>query len=648
MAPEHDETPSPLPSAKDLPAARPDEVENGNDATRIAPQRDGKLQAGDVLKGRFELVEKLGAGGMGMVFKALDRLKVEAEDRQPYVAVKVVGHEFQRHRISFKAFQREAKRAQNLAHPNIVRVYDFDRDGPRVFITMEYLSGQSLDKIIKTRPSAEIPLSEALTILRPVGSALSFAHENGIVHCDIKPSNIFVTDEGVVKVIDFGIARAVKRPDTEQTTFDIGSLNARSPMYASPELGEGDEEPSERDDVYSLACVAYELLTGRHPFGRQPLASAPTREPPKPQGLTRKQWAGLRRALAFERDRRTPTVQELLADLSAPADRRPYVLAAAVVAVVALGIVGTLVIGGNDEKEPADLPESPVAVVEEPGDERAEPSVTEDRPLPSGEVVQPLDTPRFQERREEVDGGDPELVSLPRAPSLPEPSPVTPDTSEIESVLSKLRCALLEGEAKDNLVEVRGHAAATPADWVQELRALPGVQDVVTRIAPVSTVHCPTIEVFAPLLRAGRDHELDLRTASLLRDGDHLMIDVVANVSGFLYIDYFSTDGTVVHLLPRPNVRENRIERGSTLRLGRGGGTGTWPVGPPFGTEMITIIMTPEPLFAIERVELESSFSYREDLERALEDVRRRNGIGSIHAAVSFVAIRPRAENVSR
>jgi serine/threonine protein kinase len=301
---------------------------------------------------------------MGKVFKALDRLKVEAEDRQPYVAVKVVGRAFQRHRISFQAFQREAKRAQGLAHPNIVRVYDFDRDGPHVFITMEYLSGRSLDKIIKTRPSVEIPLSEAWKVLQPVGSALAFAHENGIVHCDIKPSNIFVTDEGAVKVIDFGIARAVKRPDAEHTSFDVGVLKAASVMYASPELRESEAEPSERDDVYSLACVAYELLTGRHPFGRQPAGGAaePKRAPSKPQGLTRKQWAGLCRALAVQREQRTPTVQQFLADLSAPADRRPYVLAASAAALAALGIVGLLMIDGKDKEQPADPPEPPIAV----------------------------------------------------------------------------------------------------------------------------------------------------------------------------------------------------------------------------------------------------------------------------------------------
>jgi serine/threonine protein kinase len=174
----------------------------------------------------------------------------------------------------------------------------------------------------------------------------------------------------VVKVIDFGIARAVKRPDSEHTTFDVGMLNARNPMYGSPELGDGEEEPSEQDDVYSLACVAYELLTGRHPFGRQPAGRAAEQALPKPQGLTRKQWAGLRRALAFKRDQRTPTVQQFLADLSAPADRRPYVLAASAVAVVALGIVGALVFGGKEVEQTADLPEPPVAAVEEPAIEK--------------------------------------------------------------------------------------------------------------------------------------------------------------------------------------------------------------------------------------------------------------------------------------
>jgi eukaryotic-like serine/threonine-protein kinase len=300
--------------------------------------------------------------------------------------------------------------------------------------------------------------------------------------------------------------------------------------------------------------------------------------------------------------------------------------------------------------------------VEEAVDAPAEPSVAEDRAPPLDEDARPPDPGSLQDP-EESERAEPERPAVPDVPPppvaspyvpltpvppLPEPAPVAPDMAAIEGVLSGLHCALVEGDVKDGLVEVRGHAAATSGDWVRELRALPGVRDVVNRIAPLSTVHCLTLDVFASLLRAKGSHALGLHTASRLRDGDSLQIDVAANASGFLYIDYFSADGTVVHLLPRPNVVDNRIEQGTLLRLGRGGGSGAWAVGPPFGTEMITAIVAPEPLFATEREELELAFSYREDLKRALEQIRRRSGIGSIDAAVSFVAIEPRPGNDSR
>jgi serine/threonine protein kinase len=212
---------------------------------------------GDIIRDRFVLEEELGSGGMGRVFKALDLRRQEAQDRHPHVALKLLTPSFRQHPASLMALQREAKRAQTLAHPNIIRVFDFDRDGSLIFLVMEYLRGRTLNDILVQPRFSGLSLSEAMQIIRPVGQALAFAHEHGIVHSDLKPGNIFLTDDAQVKVIDFGIARAFHRADAaagEATVFDSSALRAFSPLYASPEMIEGDDADP-RDDIFSLACI---------------------------------------------------------------------------------------------------------------------------------------------------------------------------------------------------------------------------------------------------------------------------------------------------------------------------------------------------------------------------------------------------------
>jgi len=284
-----------------------------------SPEVGHVVNVGDVLNDRFELIECLGTGGMSAVYKALDRRKLEADDRNPYVAVKVLNVEFRAHPKSLIALQREAKKSQMLAHPNIVRVYDFDRDGSTVYMTMEFLSGHSLSQIIKDPEFKGMPEDEAFHILDGMAAALSYAHENGILHADFKPANVFLTDSGKVKVIDFGIARAFHQPgqaEDEKTRFDPGLLGAMTPTHASPEMLE-QQEMDPRDDVFALACTTYELLTGFHPFGRIPANQARDGglQLKRRKSLTQRQWKVLRSALEFERGHRTATVAQFCKDM---------------------------------------------------------------------------------------------------------------------------------------------------------------------------------------------------------------------------------------------------------------------------------------------------------------------------------------------
>ena len=309
------------------------------------------VEVGTQLRDRFVLDEEIGSGGMGTVYKGRDLLKVEAKDRNPHIAVKVLNEDFQRLPHGFIALQREASRQQRLAHPNIATVYDFDRVGGVIYITMEYLDGRTLGDFIKTdvKERGGIPLDEVLEIIEPVCAALSYAHDRNILHADFKPGNCFLLADNTVKVLDFGIARAMKDPtavDQDETVFDARSIGALTPAYASPEMLLNEEPPDPRDDIYGLACVTYELLTGTHPFNRIPAAAAKASglKVAKVPSLTRRQNEAVARALAFEREDRTASAMQFLDELRGGQSSGPQVsgkwlaAAAAAAVIIAVGV----------------------------------------------------------------------------------------------------------------------------------------------------------------------------------------------------------------------------------------------------------------------------------------------------------------------
>jgi serine/threonine protein kinase len=231
------------------------------------------------------------------------------------VALKVLNSDFRRHPQSFIALQREARKAQTLAHPNVVTVFDFDRDGEIVYMTMELLAGRSLESMVREARSKGIGAEQALPIIRGVAEGLAYAHRKGIVHSDLKPGNIFVTQDGTPKILDFGIARAVPSSlaDDVEDVFDAGSLGAYTEAYATDEMVEG-IDPHPADDMYALGIIAYELLTGRHPYQRH---SAPNArklgivlEPLK--GVSRKEARAITACLSFERRERPQNAGEFL------------------------------------------------------------------------------------------------------------------------------------------------------------------------------------------------------------------------------------------------------------------------------------------------------------------------------------------------
>ncbi|MDQ3563484.1 MAG: serine/threonine protein kinase [Pseudomonadota bacterium] len=277
----------------------------------LIKESGGSVGEGALLNGRFELIKCVGAGGMSTVYKALDRRKLVFDNREPYVAVKILNPRFAPDSERLGALQLEVERCQRLVHPNIVRVYEFHREGPIAYMSMECLYGEPLTQRIRHDDFKGLPPGEALRIVDAMGQALGFAHSQGIVHCDFKPGNVFLTEAGEVKLIDFGIARTFRDP--EEAASRECSFEAVSPAYASPDILEG-WEPDPRDDVYALACTAYELLSGAHPFAYKSAIEAREAGLTVEQcaELTRGQWKALRGGLSFERDKRTPTIEQFL------------------------------------------------------------------------------------------------------------------------------------------------------------------------------------------------------------------------------------------------------------------------------------------------------------------------------------------------
>ena len=573
---------------------------------------------GDTLNGRFVLEECVGFGGMGTVYKALDLRKLEASDRHPYIAIKVLNVQFQGHPKSLIALQREARKAQTLAHPNIVAVYDFDRDGSMVYITMEYLQGKSLSQMLRAPDFHVLPFDEAMKIVSGMGRALAYAHERGFVHCDFKPANVILTENGGVKVIDFGIARVFQKAeeDADVTVFDPGSLGALTPAYASPEMLEN-REPDPRDDIYALGCITYELLTGRHPFNR--LSALQARDaglrPQRPPGLGHRQWRALRNALALRREDRTPTVNGFLKELGARDMRRrqPLLIGAgtalaAAAAALAVFVALRLLLPRHGTAPGAQAPPASA-----------------------------------------VDAGTPSAPPTQATTPAPTPAPAPPPTlAAVSTILAGVPCSALVPAVDGRVVRVQGYLGHSvgPARLKTMLAALPGVTRVELTLHDVDEATCPLMRVLGRYWGASRTAGVSLRLnpgsgrGGNLAAGDTLMVDVsTPDYPSYVSVDYFVLDGNVVHLLPNAAARENLAPPRYTATIGS---LGNWVIGPPFGTEMLVLVTTSVPLFDGGRPnglrpDAEPGQAYLRALDERLAAIAKAHGASAI--AVDFLQI---------
>ena len=265
------------------------------------------IETGVVLSNRFLLQELLGEGGMGRVYKALDLRREEVQDPNPYVAIKLLHERIRRIVGAGIALQREAVIAQRLQHHHIASVYDYNRDEFHAYIVMELIEGYTLDQLIISDYPDGLPAAQSFKIINQLIETVLYAHHKGVVHADIKPSNVKIMPSGDIKVMDFGLARVMSLMNMTHHTDDKevesqwrhrSLSDAITPSYATRDRLHG-RQPIKVDDTYALACVIYLILTGRHPYQRMNANDAFKQgiKPECPPQLTKNQWLALQRAL---------------------------------------------------------------------------------------------------------------------------------------------------------------------------------------------------------------------------------------------------------------------------------------------------------------------------------------------------------------
>ncbi|HEY0749289.1 MAG TPA: protein kinase [Steroidobacteraceae bacterium] len=273
-----------------------------------------ELRPGTVLRRRYRLENILGRGHLGTVFEALDEYRLESAPGVR-IAIKVLSAGAAKRAGLLNELQQEFQQLQMLSHPNIVRVFEFDRDGPVAFFTMELLEGAPLSRVLDERKFIPLERAQALAVVRDIGEAIAYAHSRGVVHGDINPHNVFVTSPGDLRILGFTAARGLRQHSLPASDFEL-TLPFATSGYASIQVLKG-EQPDTSDDIFALACIAYRLFSAAHPFfGRTAIEARQAGvKPRRPQHLSTKQWQALRAGLRWDRRDRPTDMKQWLEQL---------------------------------------------------------------------------------------------------------------------------------------------------------------------------------------------------------------------------------------------------------------------------------------------------------------------------------------------
>ncbi len=360
-----------------------------------------ELKIEKLIDGRYQLIKQIGSGGMGVVWKALDKLQEEAltSEDQRYVAIKFI--DSQLNNDMFANSVREANRTRTLKHNNIVSILNIGKLGGLLFIVMELLKGITLKEFIAEKVKQNhqqnsfiMPYEQALHLSRQITEAMAYAHtsdehKNGILHLDLKPENIFYNpDNGVIKIFDFGLARYVKKEDDDKTIFN--GNRGLTIKYASLEALERYDVDNEspysrildaeiRDDVYSLACIVYEIFSGKKPNGSLDAKQAheANKQPPALK-LKPGQWQALAKALAFKRKDRTLNLDIFLEGFfKTNIYKKPFLFVSISKLIIAVFLMGYFIVLLMNRSNQESLVEQPPQILK--------PIIT----IPTPEIISP-------------------------------------------------------------------------------------------------------------------------------------------------------------------------------------------------------------------------------------------------------------------
>lgn len=278
---------------------------------------------GTRLKGRYELIQVIGRGGMSTVYHAVDHIRLRGRAAQPHVAVKVASMPAPYAHAAHELIHREAQRMQGLVHPNIVRVFDSDHQDDTHFMVMELLTGRTLATVLPEGTGKGLDWPQARRVITGVAAALAHAHGAGVIHTDLKPGNVFISGDGTVKVLDFGLAqRTGGAGDAHQEDATIRYLDlvgGLTPSFASPERLAG-ADPTPGCDLFAFGLLIYVVLCGAHPFQRRTSQEAQRMglQPLRPQGLAPHRWRALKALMAFDPAARPASVDAFMAGFLGP------------------------------------------------------------------------------------------------------------------------------------------------------------------------------------------------------------------------------------------------------------------------------------------------------------------------------------------
>jgi serine/threonine-protein kinase Stk1 len=279
----------------------------------------------EVLAGRYLIERLLGVGGMGAVYRARDLLREQFGDPEPYVALKTLSDDFAQYPDAHALLYSEFALTARLSHRHVVRLFGFDVDtqSQQAFITLELLKGPTLDQVLSERPGG-LAAGALREIAVPLLEALEYSHSRGVIHGDLKPSNVILAEDGL-RLFDYGLGQPKEGVLGTLPRLSRNRFKAWTTRYAAPELLDG-AEPCAASDVYALACLLFELASGQHPFRRlsakQAKAMALDKELQCPANFPAHGWSALRCALAFDSEKRTTSVADLLDIFRRPAPSR--------------------------------------------------------------------------------------------------------------------------------------------------------------------------------------------------------------------------------------------------------------------------------------------------------------------------------------